>query len=276
MRKSSIRSILPCGNDAVERLVDDLLDARTHVLDPARGEGLHNQPAQTGVVRRILLQHPVAHAAEHRLVHDLGAVAADGALDVILAEPLVADHEAGLGMAAADIHAERRQVHGICAAHPLVMRIGVADEFRIQRVEQRRATGSLNMLVHGDLNWLLCAVQRVFPGGPIDRNSIHYCIELHFRLNWPDVKTANQAYQGRHPRKAVRGGRARVRGSGHRRRQHRGGRGGGRVHARGVLFNFKSKDELIIAMLEDHVEQSIGRIRDLLEKHKNLRISSRR
>ena len=34
--------------------------------------------------------------------------------------------------------------------------------------------------------------------------------------------------------------------------------------------NFKSKDELIIAMLEDHVEQSIGRIRDLLEKHKNL------
>src|SRR4029450_446098 len=35
-------------------------------------------------------------------------------------------------------------------------------------------------------------------------------------------------------------------------------------------FNFKSKDELIIAMLEDHVEQPIGRIRDLLEKHSNL------
>jgi len=40
---------------------------------------------------------------------------------------------------------------------------------------------------------------------------------------------------------------------------------------RGAFYsNFKSKDELIIAMLEDHVEQSIGRIRDLLEKHKNL------
>src|SRR5689334_17940853 len=38
----------------------------------------------------------------------------------------------------------------------------------------------------------------------------------------------------------------------------------------GFYSNFKSKDELIIAMLEDHVEQSIGRIRDLLEKHKNL------
>jgi AcrR family transcriptional regulator len=40
---------------------------------------------------------------------------------------------------------------------------------------------------------------------------------------------------------------------------------------RGAFYsNFKSKDELIIAMLEHHVEQSIGRIRDLLEKHKNL------
>jgi AcrR family transcriptional regulator len=40
---------------------------------------------------------------------------------------------------------------------------------------------------------------------------------------------------------------------------------------RGAFYsNFKSKDELIIAMLEDHVEQSIGRIRDLLERHRNL------
>ena len=40
---------------------------------------------------------------------------------------------------------------------------------------------------------------------------------------------------------------------------------------RGAFYsNFRSKDELIIAMLEDHVEQSIGRIRELLERHKNL------
>lgn len=40
---------------------------------------------------------------------------------------------------------------------------------------------------------------------------------------------------------------------------------------RGAFYsNFKSKDELIIAMLEDHVEQSIGRIRDLLDRHRNL------
>ena len=40
---------------------------------------------------------------------------------------------------------------------------------------------------------------------------------------------------------------------------------------RGAFYsNFKSKDVLIIAMLEDHVEQSILRIRDLLERHRNL------
>ena len=40
---------------------------------------------------------------------------------------------------------------------------------------------------------------------------------------------------------------------------------------RGAFYsNFKSKDELIIAMLEEHVEQSIRRNLDLLDRHKNL------
>jgi AcrR family transcriptional regulator len=40
---------------------------------------------------------------------------------------------------------------------------------------------------------------------------------------------------------------------------------------RGAFYsNFKSKDELIIVMLEDHVEQSIRRNLDLLARHKNL------
>src|ERR1700753_1966339 len=40
---------------------------------------------------------------------------------------------------------------------------------------------------------------------------------------------------------------------------------------RGAFYsNFKSKDELIIAMLEDHVAQSIRRNLDLLATHKNL------
>src|SRR5258708_34178498 len=37
---------------------------------------------------------------------------------------------------------------------------------------------------------------------------------------------------------------------------------------RGAFYsNFKSKDELIIAMIEDHVEQSIRRMLDLLTMH---------
>ena len=41
--------------------------------------------------------------------------------------------------------------------------------------------------------------------------------------------------------------------------------------SRGAFYsNFKSKDELIIAMIEDHVEQSIRRNLDLLAKHANL------
>jgi AcrR family transcriptional regulator len=40
---------------------------------------------------------------------------------------------------------------------------------------------------------------------------------------------------------------------------------------RGAFYsNFKSKDELIIAMLEDHVKQSIRRNLDLLDRHKKL------
>src|SRR5580693_3445622 len=41
--------------------------------------------------------------------------------------------------------------------------------------------------------------------------------------------------------------------------------------SRGAFYsNFKSKEELIIAMLEDHVEQSIRRSLDLLARHKNI------
>ena len=40
---------------------------------------------------------------------------------------------------------------------------------------------------------------------------------------------------------------------------------------RGAFYsNFKSKEELIIAMLEDHVAQSIRRNLDLLDRHRNL------
>jgi hypothetical protein len=49
------------------------------------------------------------------------------------------------------------------------MRIGIANEIRRQRIEQRRATGSLNMLVHGDLNWLLAQFSAF---SPADRSKL--------------------------------------------------------------------------------------------------------
>src|SRR6185437_15354923 len=87
----------------------------------------------------------------------------------------------------------------------------------------------------------------------------------HSALNCADVKSPHQTDPGRHPRKAVRSGGAGVRGTRHRRRQYRGNCGGS-----GFYSNFDSKDELIIAMMEDHVAQSIARMRDLLARHRNL------
>ncbi|MET4217500.1 hypothetical protein ABIB00_002709 [Bradyrhizobium sp. LB14.3] len=96
------------------------------------------------------MQHPVTHAAEDRLLHDLLAIAAPGTLDEILAEALVAHHEADIGMAAGDELAERRHMDRKDRAKPVIMRIGIADEVRRQRIEQRTA-GALHVLVHGDL-----------------------------------------------------------------------------------------------------------------------------
>ena len=62
--------------DAVELLVDQLADARPHVGDAAGGEGLGDQAAQAGVVRRIEHQHRAREVGDHRLVHAIGAVAA--------------------------------------------------------------------------------------------------------------------------------------------------------------------------------------------------------
>ena len=67
-----------------------VLDARAHVLHPAGRKGLHHQPAQARVIGRVLLQHPVAHAAIDRLVHDLRTEAPRHATREVLAEALVA------------------------------------------------------------------------------------------------------------------------------------------------------------------------------------------
>lgn len=88
--KSSIRSILPCGNDAVEGLIDDLLDARTHVLDPAGSKGFRTRPRRRVWSGGSCCSIQWLMLRRDRLFHDVRPVAANGALDVVLAEALVA------------------------------------------------------------------------------------------------------------------------------------------------------------------------------------------
>src|SRR6185312_7674019 len=129
------------GLDAVDRSVDDRLDARPHVGDAARGEGLDHEAAQAGVIGRVLAQHPQAHMAQHRLLHRVVAVTRADAAGVILPELLVAQDDGDVGMAAGEAITERRAPQRIEPAQHSVIGIGVADEFRRQRIESGRRRG---------------------------------------------------------------------------------------------------------------------------------------
>src|SRR4029077_20596588 len=142
------------GFDAVDDPVDDLLNARAHILDAAGRKGAHHEPTQAGVVGRILLQHPVAHAAVDRLLENLRAVAPAHPAGKILAETLIAQDGGDVGMPAGNIEAERREVHGGGFTQPLVVRIRIGNELRRQRIEERRACDRLYLLVHGRSPWI--------------------------------------------------------------------------------------------------------------------------
>jgi hypothetical protein len=56
---------------ATDDLIDDLLDAWTHVLDATSSEGADYATAQAFMVGWIELQHPMTHGAIHRLLKNL-------------------------------------------------------------------------------------------------------------------------------------------------------------------------------------------------------------
>ena len=93
--------------NVVDGVVDDLLNAWAHVFDTAGRESLHYKPAQSGVIGRILLQHPMTHAAIDRLVEYLAALATGHATDEILAEAPIAQNPAHIRVAARDVKAKR-------------------------------------------------------------------------------------------------------------------------------------------------------------------------
>ena len=76
--------------DAIDDLIDDLLNARPHVFDPPRGKRADHETAQAAMVGRIELQHPMAHAAIDRLFENLWPGSPGHSADEVLAEALVA------------------------------------------------------------------------------------------------------------------------------------------------------------------------------------------
>jgi hypothetical protein len=101
----------------------------------------HHQPAQARVIGRVLLQHPVAHAAIDRLVHDLRTEAPRHATHEVLAEALVAQDLGDVGVAAGDEEAERRAMHRFDCAQAMEVGVGVGNDLGRKRIEERLPFG---------------------------------------------------------------------------------------------------------------------------------------
>lgn len=139
---------LPAVDHRVDQAVDQRLDARPHLLHPLGGEGLVDEAAQSGVVRRVAGQHHQFEAAIGDLVQSVRPVPLQHALAEILAEPAVAQDERDVGMPGGDHEAERRAVQGLAFPQHPVEGVGVADERRVHRVEDDRCRAVLGCGAH--------------------------------------------------------------------------------------------------------------------------------
>ena len=91
------------GLYAIDNIIDDLLNARAHVLDAPRSKRADNKTAQPAMIGRIELQHPVAHTAIDRFLKNLGPGSPGHSADEIFAKAFVAQDFGDVGMAARDI-----------------------------------------------------------------------------------------------------------------------------------------------------------------------------
>jgi hypothetical protein len=92
---------------AIDNLVDDLLNARAHVVDATRSKGPDHKAAQPAMVGWIEQQHPMAHAAIDRLLENLRPGASGNSADEVLAEAFVPQDCGDLRMTARDVESER-------------------------------------------------------------------------------------------------------------------------------------------------------------------------
>ena len=134
--------------DLIDDPIDHRLDARPHILDAPRAERAHHQTAQPAVIGRIELKHPVTHTAIDRLVEDLRTGAPGHAALEVSAKALVAQDRGDVGVAAGDAETERRQVHRLGGAQPMIVGVRIGNELRRPWIEQRFALQGLELLVH--------------------------------------------------------------------------------------------------------------------------------
>ncbi len=113
---------------AIDDLIDDLLNARAHVLDAPRSKRADNETAQPAMVGWIELQHPVAHAAIDRFLKNLWPGSPGYSADEVFAEAFVAQDLGNVGMAACDIESERREVHRVGRAQSMIKGIRIGNK----------------------------------------------------------------------------------------------------------------------------------------------------
>ena len=131
---SWIRSAVPSVGEPVDELVGELLHPGRELGDPAGREGLGDEPAQPGVVRRVDVEQ-VRHQLGLALTRDTGlALGVRGLVVVgrVLGEPVVGEGLLGVGVAGDQpgLHAagEPGLVDGRVVAEPGVGGVGVGGE----------------------------------------------------------------------------------------------------------------------------------------------------
>src|SRR5262249_42708145 len=133
---------------AIDDLIDNLLNARAHVLDASGSKGADYKTTQAAMVGRIELQHPVAHAAIYRLLENLWPGSPGHSADEIFAEAFVAQDLGDVRMSACNIQYGWREMAWVGHARSMIEGRGFGNEFRRPWVEQRCALGRLKLLVY--------------------------------------------------------------------------------------------------------------------------------
>jgi hypothetical protein len=126
---------MAAGLYAIDDLIDNLLNARAHVLNTPRGKRADYETAQPAMIGRIELQHPVAHAAIDRFLKDLWPGPPGYSADKVFTEAFIAQDLGDVGMAACDMETERREVHRVSRPQSMVKGIRIGNKFRCPWIE---------------------------------------------------------------------------------------------------------------------------------------------